>query len=116
MASALLFAVTSIASPVPAIEAEASKIVARQSATTCGNNYYSADQVNAAVNQGYNDYENYEQVGNDNYPHTVSIFVLQSVRAVTDSLQYNNYEGFTFPVSGPYQEFPIEEDGVYNGG
>jgi hypothetical protein len=32
------------------------------------------------------------------------------------SHQYNNYEGFNFPVSGPYQEFPIKSSGVYTGG
>ncbi|KAF2770670.1 hypothetical protein EJ03DRAFT_326293 [Teratosphaeria nubilosa] len=71
----------------------------RQSSTTCGNNYYTTDQVNDALNQGYNYYQEGEQVGNDDYPHT-----------------YNNYEGFGFPVSGHYQEFPIEESGVYTGG
>lgn len=33
-------------------------IVRRQSATQCGNDYYTADQVNDAINQGYNYYEN----------------------------------------------------------
>ena len=28
----------------------------------------------------------------------------------------SNYEGFDFPVSGPYQEFPIQESGIYTGG
>ncbi|KAH9841199.1 guanyl-specific ribonuclease F1 [Teratosphaeria destructans] len=71
----------------------------RQSSTTCGNNYYTTDQVSDALNRGYNYYQEGEQVGDDDYPHT-----------------YNNYEGFDFPVSGPYQEFPIEESGVYTGG
>lgn len=31
-------------------------------------------------------------------------------------VQSSNYEGFDFPVPGPYQEFPIEESGVYTGG
>ncbi|EME45057.1 hypothetical protein DOTSEDRAFT_61650 [Dothistroma septosporum NZE10] len=91
-ASAVLFAVSAIAAPT-------SEFVKRQSSTTCGNNYYSYDQVNDALNQGYNYYENDQQVGNDGYPH-----------------QYNNYEGFSFPVSGPYEEFPITESGVYTGG
>lgn len=34
-----------------------------------------------------------------NYPHT-----------------YNNYEGFDFPVAGPYIEFPIKSGGPYTGG
>jgi len=29
---------------------------------------------------------------------------------------YNNYEGFSFGVSGPYLEFPMLESGVYTGG
>jgi hypothetical protein len=107
--SAVCFAATAIAAPVVEI---------RQSSTECGNNYYSASQVNAAFNQGLNYYYDSEQVGSDDYPH-----------------QYNNYEvcrgdkghrrlvmlmillqGFDFPVDGPYQEFPIKENGVYTGG
>jgi len=61
--------------------------------------YYSSSKVSKALNQGCNYYEDYDQVGSDDYPHT-----------------YNNYEGFDFPVSGPYQEFPIKESGVYTGG
>lgn len=31
--------------------------------------------------------------------------------------QYKDYEGFNFPVSGPYYEFPIMSSGeVYDGG
>ena len=31
--------------------------------------------------------------------------------------KYNNYEGFDFPVTGPYEEFPILKSGaVYSGG
>ena len=29
---------------------------------------------------------------------------------------YHNYEGFTFPVDGPYLEFPLEQDSAYDGG
>ncbi|CAK4030265.1 guanyl-specific ribonuclease F1 [Lecanosticta acicola] len=94
LSSAVLFAASAIALPTASSDLET-----RQSSTTCGNNYYSSDQVNDALNQGYNYYASGEQVGSDDYPHT-----------------YNNYEGFDFPVSGPYQEFPIEESGVYTGG
>lgn len=87
----LTLAASAIAAPVT--------LSTRQSSTTCGNNYYSSGQVSGALNQGYNYYENGETAGSDSYPHT-----------------YNNYEGFDFPVSGPYQEFPIEESGVYSGG
>jgi ribonuclease len=31
--------------------------------------------------------------------------------------RYNDYEGFSFPVSGPYYEFPIlSSEQVYSGG
>lgn len=60
---------------------------------------YSASQVNAAVNQACNYYENGQQVGSNDYPH-----------------KYNNYEGFDFQASGPWQEFPILKSGVYTGG
>lgn len=90
--STLLFAVSALAAPT-------SDVFARQSSTTCGSNYYSYSQVNAALNQGYGYYANGQQVGSNDYPHA-----------------YNNYEGFDFPVSGPYQEFPIKESGVYTGG
>lgn len=51
-----------------------------------------------AFNTGFNDYENGNAPGG--YPH-----------------QYNDYEGFTFPVDGPYQEFPILSSGSeYQGG
>lgn len=39
-----------------------------------------------------------EQIGSNNYPH-----------------QYNNFEGFDFRVSGPWQEFPLTRGG-YTGG
>lgn len=74
--SALLLAVTSIASPVPVTEVEAvevSELVARQSATTCGSTSYTASQVSAAVSKGYNYYQNDQQVGSNNYPHTVRL-------------------------------------------
>ncbi|KAH0368601.1 guanyl-specific ribonuclease F1, partial [Aureobasidium melanogenum] len=90
-ATAMLFAASAVALPTD--------IEARQSSTTCGNTYYSASQVSAAFNAGYNDYLNGVTYGNSDYPHT-----------------YNDYEGFDFPVDGPYQEFPIKKSGVYTGG
>ncbi|KAH6977562.1 putative guanyl-specific ribonuclease f1 protein [Ilyonectria robusta] len=64
----------------------------------CGSNYYTAAQVNAASVRACNYYNAGTAVGG--YPHT-----------------YNNYEGFTFAVSGPYQEFPILSSGsLYSGG
>ncbi|KXS98792.1 hypothetical protein AC578_2036 [Pseudocercospora eumusae] len=96
--TALLFAVSSIA--LPTGEYADAALDKRQSATTCGSYSYSANRVRAAVNQGYNYYSDNEQVGKNNYPHA-----------------FNNYEGFGFDVSGPYQEFPILQSGnVYTGG
>ncbi|EGP89360.1 unnamed protein product [Zymoseptoria tritici ST99CH_1A5] len=96
LSSALLFATAAFSAPV----AEPAELEIRQQATYCGNQYYSASQVSAAVNKGYNYYANGQQVGSGNYPH-----------------QYNNREGFSFAVSGPYQEFPILASGsTYSGG
>lgn len=67
--SAVAFAATAFALPVELEE--------RQSSTTCGSTYYSASEVAAAVDQGYNYYASGQQVGSNDYPHT-----------------YNNYEGF----------------------
>ncbi|RMZ80081.1 hypothetical protein DV737_g3175, partial [Chaetothyriales sp. CBS 132003] len=67
---------------------------------TCGSTCYWQSDIDAAVKQGYSDYQSGTTVGDDSYPHT-----------------YNNYEGFDFPVSGPYQEFPILSSyEVYSGG
>jgi hypothetical protein len=60
---------------------------------------YSASQVSAAVNQGCKYSKAGTQVGSGDYPH-----------------RYNNYEGFDFRVTGPWQEFPISRSGVYTGG
>ncbi|QIW95243.1 hypothetical protein AMS68_000761 [Peltaster fructicola] len=87
-----LFAVAALAAPVD-LEVEAREIeLEKRAPTTCGNNYYSYNQVQNAVNAACN-----TQAGN--YPH-----------------QYNNYEGFSFPNPSPWYEFPIKESGVYTGG
>lgn len=65
----------------------------------CGSTCYTSAQVTTARNAGYNYYQNNDQAGSSNYPHT-----------------YNNYEGFSFLVSGPYQEFPLRTSGAYTGG
>ncbi|KAI5917220.1 Ribonuclease/ribotoxin [Camillea tinctor] len=85
-----IFATVSPAAAAPVIEERA--------ATTCGSTYYSATQVNQAAQKACS----YYQAGTtaNSYPHT-----------------YNNYEGFSFSVSGPYLEFPILASGsVYTGG
>ena len=65
---------------------------------TCGSVCYWASDVTAALNKGYSLYEGGET--EDSYPH-----------------QYNDYEGFDFPVSGPWYEFPILSSfKVYTGG
>lgn len=60
----------------------------RQCADTCGNTCYSQSDIDAAVQQGFSDF----QSGNepDKYPH-----------------QYKDYEGFSFPDAAPFYEFPI---------
>ncbi|KAI7657978.1 hypothetical protein KC319_g9368, partial [Hortaea werneckii] len=68
----------------------------RQSATTCGSNYYSYSQVRAAVNSGCNYVSQGGTACSGSYPHV-----------------YNNYEGFDFPVDGTYYEFPILESGQF---
>ncbi|KAJ5261143.1 Guanine-specific ribonuclease N1/T1 [Penicillium angulare] len=70
----------------------------RACAYTCGSNCYSSSAVSAAQKAGYK----LESAGNDDdsYPH-----------------EYHDYEGFDFPVSGTYYEFPILSGGdVYDGG
>jgi len=67
---------------------------------TCGSTCYWQSDIDAAQAQGYKYYEDGTTVGSDEYPH-----------------QYNDYEGFSFPVSGPYYEFPILSSyKVYTGG
>jgi hypothetical protein len=58
--SALFFATLAVSAPV--------ELEQRQSATTCGNNYYSYSKVNAAFKQGYNYYANGEEAGSSTYP------------------------------------------------
>lgn len=65
---------------------------------TCGSNSYSKSQVDEAVAEGCRLFAAGEQVGSNKYPH-----------------RFNNREGLSFATSGPYQEFPILESGVYTG-
>ncbi|GAB7355785.1 hypothetical protein MBLNU459_g6466t1 [Dothideomycetes sp. NU459] len=83
---------SALATPMPAVK--------RQDATTCGSHSYTVKQVTAALNAGYSYYSDNDEAGSSDYPH-----------------KYNDYEGFDFPVDGPYQEFPILSSGkVYSGG
>ncbi|RYP50928.1 hypothetical protein DL768_003653 [Monosporascus sp. mg162] len=73
-------------------------LIEEQAATTCGSTYYTATQVNQAAQKACTYYRAGDAPGG--YPHT-----------------YNNYEGFSFTVSGPYLEFPMLASGsVYTGG
>ncbi|KAG9251868.1 Ribonuclease/ribotoxin [Emericellopsis atlantica] len=72
----------------------------RRAAATCGSQYYSAAQVNAASVAACNYFRSGSTAGSSSYPH-----------------RYNNYEGFYFQgLDGPYQEFPILPSGLYTGG
>ena len=65
--------------------------------TTCGKNVYTDAEVKTAQDTA----SSYEKEGSDvdSYPH-----------------QYNNYEGFKFPIPGPWYEFPIVGADAYDGG
>jgi hypothetical protein len=70
----------------------------QRAATTCGTHSYTAAQVNSAAQKACADFQ--AGITADTYPHT-----------------YNNFEGFSFTVAGPYQEFPLLASGsVYTGG
>lgn len=70
----------------------------RACAYTCASICYTSSAVSAAQSAGWNLYSSGQT--DDSYPH-----------------EYHNYEGFNFPVSGTYYEFPILSDGdVYGGG
>ncbi|KAJ5301561.1 hypothetical protein PENANT_c002G02834 [Penicillium antarcticum] len=89
-ALAAVFVSSTLAAP---LDAEA-----RACASTCGSVCYTSSAVSAARNAGYNLYS--AGSTENSYPHV-----------------YHNYEGFDFPVSGTYYEFPILSSGkVYSGG
>lgn len=95
--TSILLLVAPIALALPTSDAT---LEVRQSCyVQCGNTCYSSNQIQAALNAGFNYYSNDDQAGSSTYPH-----------------RYNNYEGFDFPVSDPYQEFPLKTSGVYSGG
>jgi hypothetical protein len=95
LAPVVLALPTSVVTEAPVEEA----IEARQCYAQCGSTCYTANQVTTARNAGYSYYTKGTQAGSSTYPHT-----------------YNNYEGFDFLVSGPYQEFPLKTSGTYTGG
>lgn len=65
--------------------------------TTCGSTTYSTAQINAAADAACEHVRAGTQAAT--YPH-----------------RYNNYEGFDFSSSGPWQTFPLRTSGVYTGG
>ncbi|KAJ5152668.1 uncharacterized protein N7482_009146 [Penicillium canariense] len=70
----------------------------RACAYTCGTVCYTSSAVSAAQKAGYAQYS--AGTTEDSYPHV-----------------YHDYEGFVFPVSGTYYEFPILSNGdIYDGG
>ncbi|KAK4129907.1 ribonuclease-domain-containing protein [Trichocladium antarcticum] len=64
----------------------------------CGTHSYTKAQIDAAVAEGCRLHRAGEQLGTSKYPH-----------------RFNNREGLVFATSGPYQEFPVLESGVYAG-
>ncbi|KAM5368092.1 hypothetical protein ACJZ2D_009696 [Fusarium nematophilum] len=67
---------------------------------TCGSTCYWQSDIDAALNKGYSLYQSGSTLGSGDYPH-----------------QYNDREGFDFPTSGPWYEFPILASfKVYSGG
>jgi hypothetical protein len=103
--SSLLLLLTPVALALPTsvvTEVEApveAAIETRQCYVQCGSTCYTSSQVSAARTKGYSYYQSNSQAGSSTYPHT-----------------YNNYEGFDFLVTGPYQEFPLKTSGAYTGG
>ena len=90
--TALFLSLVAVASAAP------TELVSRD-ATTCGTVHSSASQVDSASQAACQYVQNGGTAGSSTYPH-----------------KYNNYEGFNFPVSGPYYEFPIKSGGAYTGG
>ncbi|EXJ57348.1 hypothetical protein A1O7_07695 [Cladophialophora yegresii CBS 114405] len=80
---------------------ELSPFSKRQSCVeTCANVCYWQEDIDEAVSKGFSLLESGQTLGSGDYPH-----------------EYNNYEGFDFPVSGPWYEFPILSNfEVYSGG
>lgn len=72
--------------------------VSNVESVTCGNTRYEQTQIERAVAEGCDLYDQNRQVGRSKYPH-----------------RFNNREDLTFNAPGPYQEFPIVSSGTYKG-
>lgn len=94
------FSVAAVFFGITAVSA-APHVAVRDEPAVCGDVEYTASQVSAAMDAACEHFQDGTTVGSNDYPHT-----------------YNNYEGFDFKgLDGPFQEFPIMEDGdVYTGG
>ena len=75
-------------------------VLPRQSSgATCGSDVYSNRAISSAQSSGCSHLDSGTTVGSGDYPH-----------------EYHDYEGFDFPVSGPWYEYPILESGkVFDG-
>ncbi|KAK8930055.1 Guanyl-specific ribonuclease F1 [Metarhizium anisopliae] len=93
------FSIVSLLSLVALVSAAPANLQARD-ATNCGGVQYTAGAVQAAADAACDYVQSGSHAGSSTYPH-----------------RYNNYEGFNFPVAGPYNEFPILKSGkIYTGG
>lgn len=95
----LAFLATSLALPLNTSLSPDPLLLPRQACLdTCGTICYYSRTVSAAQSKGYSLYSSGSDISS--YPHV-----------------YNNLEGFDFPVTGPYYEFPILRTfEVYTGG
>ncbi|KAG7289316.1 hypothetical protein NEMBOFW57_005683 [Staphylotrichum longicolle] len=94
----LTFLLTAAVSAAPLPSESEVQPEARACAYTCGSVCYTQSHITSALNKGYS----LQQAGSaiNSYPH-----------------KYNNYEGFSFPTSAPWYEFPIlASHAVYTGG
>lgn len=98
--SALLLTLTAVSAAPTSSSSSSSPVLETRAPATCGGQYYSSAQVNAASVAACNHFRSGTTAGGSSYPH-----------------RYNNYEGFHFNgYGGPFQEFPIIPGGVYTGG
>ncbi|CEJ80664.1 hypothetical protein VHEMI00834 [[Torrubiella] hemipterigena] len=65
---------------------------------SCASNSYSASQVSQAASAACDLNKSGKTVGNNNYPH-----------------QYKNFEKIDFDAPGPWYEFPIKNNGIFDG-
>lgn len=95
LASATLIAVAA-ASPFGLLKRQGG---GKSTSVTCGSNTYSSSDLDGASSAGCTLHFAGDTVGDNEYPHT-----------------FNNREGLPLEGDGPYQEFPILTDGIYDGG